>query len=55
MSLAERGYAALSDVEKKIAEYLKVEISQIDWPPAPAGARDRHPEDDPPDGDAPHA
>lgn len=56
MSLAECGYAALSDTEKrKIAEHLKVEVSQIAWPPEPAGARDRYPEDDPPDGDAPHA
>jgi DNA-binding XRE family transcriptional regulator len=47
MSLAERGFAALSDTEKrKIAEYLKVKVSQIAWPPEPAGARDRYPEDD---------
>jgi transcriptional regulator with XRE-family HTH domain len=40
MSLAERGYAALAEAEKRaIAKFLKVEVTQIDWPPAPPGSR----------------
>ena len=47
MSLAERGFAALTEREKLlIAKHLKVEVTQIDWPPEPPGTRDRYPEDD---------
>jgi len=47
MSLAERGFAALTFAEKlAIARHLKVQVSQITWPEPPPGSRQRDDDDD---------
>ena len=47
MSMVERGFAALNEREKLlIAKYLKVQVSQITWPPPPPGSRPRYDDDD---------